>query len=155
MFAYQNEKFMKKAMLLMGLVVATITLKAQIIISGKIKDNKGKPLPGASVSLKGSYDGGVVDSLGNFKFATTEKGDFILTVVHIGYKPYEQQITIGKNAITLDISLKEQLDELKAVTVTAGAFAASDTKRAATVLSPLDIVTVAGSNGDVSSAVKT
>ncbi|HEY6976626.1 MAG TPA: TonB-dependent receptor [Chitinophagaceae bacterium] len=146
---------MKTWVLLIGLAIASISAYAQVTVSGKVKDNKGRPLPGASVSLKGTYDGTVVDSLGNFKFTTSEKGDFTLVVNIIGYNDFEQKITIGKEPIVLNISLKEKLDELKAVTVTAGAFAAGDSKRAATVLSPIDVVTVAGANGDVSSAVKT
>ena len=121
--------------LLIGLVIVSINLYAQITVSGKVKDNKGRPLPGASVSLKGTYDGTVVDSLGNFKFTTSEKGDFSLVVNMLGYNDFEQKITIGKEPIVLNISLKEKLDELKAVTVTAGSFAAGDSKRAATVLS--------------------
>ena len=141
--------------MLMGLIICSISLFAQVTISGKVKDNKGKPLQGASVALKDSYDGTVVDSLGNYKFTTTEKGDQVLSITMSGYKTFEQKITIAQSSIVIETSLKEELNELKAVTVTAGAFAAGDAKKAATVLTPLDIVTVAGSNGDVSSAVKT
>ena len=141
--------------MLMGLIICSISLFAQVTISGKVKDNKGRPLQGASVALKDSYDGTVVDSLGNYKFTTTEKGDQVLSITMSGYKTFEQKITIAQSSIVVDASLKEELNELKAVTVTAGAFAAGDAKKAATVLTPLDIVTVAGSNGDVSSAVKT
>lgn len=139
----------------MGLFTVIVQAEAQVTISGKVTDNKGRPLPGASVSLKDSYDGTIVDSLGNFSFSTTEHGLQILTVTELGYNAFEKQVSIDKDPVKVEVSLKEQLDELKAVTVTAGAFAASDTKRAAVVLSPLDIVTVAGANGDVSSAVKT
>jgi len=146
---------MKRMMMLMGLIICSISLFAQVTISGKVKDNKGRPLQGASVALKDSYDGTVVDSLGNYKFTTTEKGDLVLSITMSGYKTFEQKITIAQSSIVIETSLKEELNELKAVTVTAGAFAAGDAKKAATVLTPLDIVTVAGSNGDVSSAVKT
>ena len=142
-------------MMLMGLIICSISLFAQVTISGKVKDNKGRPLQGASVALKDSYDGTVVDSLGNYKFTTTEKGDQVLSITMSGYKTFEQKITIAQSSIVIETSLKEELNELKTVTVTAGAFAAGDAKKAATVLTPLDIVTVAGSNGDVSSAVKT
>ena len=141
--------------MLIGLIICSISLFAQVTISGKVKDNKGRPLQGASVALKDSYDGTVVDSLGNYKFTTTEKGDQVLSITMSGYKTFEQKITIAQSSIVIETSLKEELNELKAVTVTAGAFAAGDAKKAATVLTPLDIVTVAGSNGDVSSAVKT
>lgn len=146
---------MKRMTLLMGWILCSIGLFAQVTISGKVKDNRGRPLQGASVALKDTYDGAVVDSLGNYKFTTTEKGEQILSITMSGYKSFEQKVTIAQSTIVVDASLKEELNELKAVTVTAGAFAASDAKKAATVLTPLDIVTVAGSNGDVSSAVKT
>src|SRR3954468_6969489 len=146
---------MKRMTMLMGLIICSISLLAQLTISGKVKDNRGRALQGASVSLKDTYDGAVTDSLGNYKFTTTEKGDHILNITISGYKTFEQKITIAQAPIVVDASLKEELNELKAVTVTAGAFAAGDAKKAATVLTPLDIVTVAGSNGDVSSAVKT
>ena len=51
--------------------------------------------------------------------------------------------------------LKEELSELKAVTVISGSFAAGDTKRAATVLNSIDVVTVGGGNADITAAVKT
>src|SRR5205823_3203886 len=104
---------MKKMALLMGLIIISVSLYEQVTISGKVKDNKGRPLPGTSVSIKGTYDGTVVDSLGNFKFTTSEKGDFSLVVGILGYNDYEQKITIGKEPIVLNISLKEKLDELK------------------------------------------
>ena len=68
--------------MLIGLVICSTSLFAQVTISGKVKDNKGRPLPGASVSLKDTYDGTVVDSFGNFKFTTTEKGS-ILSIINV------------------------------------------------------------------------
>lgn len=126
---------------------------AQTTISGKIKDHKGKPLAGASISLKGSYDGAVSDSAGHFQFTTTEKDTVRCVVSSMGFKTYEQLLTLNGAPIKLDVSLKEQLDELRAVTVTAGAFA-TGSKRGA-VLSSLDIATTAGSNADITAALKT
>jgi hypothetical protein len=137
-----------------GLMMAS-QLYSQTVIHGKLKDNKGRPIPGASVSIKDSYDGGVADSLGTYKFSTTEKGDQILIATNIGYRSFEQKITIGSQPIVVDIMLKEELSELKAVTVISGSFAAGDTKRAATVLNSIDVVTVGGGNADITAAVKT
>jgi hypothetical protein len=131
------------------------TVSGQVVISGKIKDNKGKPVAGASISLKDTYDGSVSDSTGNYAFTASEKGDYIFLVTNIGYKPYEQKITVGATAITIDVFIKEELSELKAVTVISGSFAAGDTKRAATVLNSLDVATVGGGNADITSAVRT
>src|SRR5258705_10900492 len=57
--------------------------------------------------------------------------------------------------MTIDIVLKEEITELSAVVISAGIFEASDRKRAAAVLNPIDIVTTASANGDVTGALKT
>ena len=41
---------------------------AQTLISGKVKDLKNKPIPGASISVKNSFDGATSDSSGNYSF---------------------------------------------------------------------------------------
>ncbi len=151
----RQSKNMKKLVVVFALILAAIQGFAQVTISGKVKDNKNRPLPGAAISLKGSYDGAVADSMGNFKFSTTEKGEFLLTITNVGNKTFEQKVILDKEPIVIEAELKELLDELKAVTVTAGSFAAGDSKRAATVLSSLDVLTVGGGNADISSAVKT
>lgn len=138
-------------LLLVGVMTST---KAQTTISGKIKDNKGKPLHGASISLKDTYDGATSDSLGNYKFRTTEKGAQTLLATSIGFKLQEQSINIAGQSMQIDFTLREEPNELKAVVVSAGTFEASDTKRT-TVLNPIDIVTTASANADVTGAIRT
>ncbi len=127
---------------------------AQVKISGKVSDNRNRPLAGISISLLNSYDGATSDSLGNYSFSTTEKGEQILQVTSAAYKPFEQQVSLAKEPQTINISLKEQVTELKAVVISAGTFEAGDQKRAS-ALSPIDIVTTASANGDITSALKT
>ena len=127
---------------------------AQVLISGKVKDNRGRPVPGASIAIKDSYDGATSDSTGRYHFKTTEKGARLLTVSSIGFKPFEGPIRVTTDTAGLDIILKEEPNELKAVTITAGSFAAGDSKRGA-VMSSLDIATTAGSNADITAALKT
>ena len=127
---------------------------AQVTISGKVRDRK-KPISGVNIVLKDTYDGATSDSLGRFSFKTSEKGDFVLAATSVGYIAFEQKIKIGDEPITVDIALKEEVTELNAVTVTAGTFEASDKKKAATVLDPIDIVTTASANGDITGALKT
>ena len=146
---------MKKLTVLIIIISGLLNANAQVTVSGKIKDYKGKPVAGASVSLKDTYDGAVSDSTGKYTFVASEKGEFTFLVTNIGYRSFEQKITIGTAPITMDASIKEELSELKAVTVISGSFAAGDTKRAATVLTSLDIVTVGGGNADITSAVRT
>lgn len=126
---------------------------AQIIISGAVKDGK-MPVSGASIVIKDSYDGAITDSSGKFRFRTTEKGEQTLVVSAVGYKSYEEKVSLNGNIQNLLIVLKEQVSEMRAVVITAGTFEASDRKRA-TVLNSLDIVTTASANADVTGAIKT
>ncbi len=127
---------------------------AQVKISGKVTDNKNKPMAGVSIQLVDTYDGATTDSLGNYFFITDEKGEKELQVTSAGYLPVTQKIVIGAGALLQNITLKEQVTELKAVVISAGTFEASDKAKGA-VLSSLDVVTTPSANGDVTSAFKT
>ncbi len=148
---------MKRLILCLILVSASFCFQAfaQVTIKGIVKDNKSKPLAGISITLKDTYDGATSDSLGRYSFTTTEKGEQSLTASAIGYKPFEQKIKIESSPVTVDIPLKEEVTELRAVVLTAGTFEASDRKKAAAVLDPIDIVTTASANGDITGALKT
>ncbi len=128
---------------------------AQSTIKGMVKNARSKPVYGVSISLKDSYDGATTDSSGKFSFTTTEKGEQLLLASAVGYKPYEQKVQVEGKEINITITLKEEITELDAVTISAGTFEASDRKRAAAVLDPLDIVTTASANGDITGALKT
>jgi vitamin B12 transporter len=143
---------MKRVLTLLILMVG-MAAKAQVKVSGKVTDTKGKPVAGVSITLKNTYDGSTTDSLGNFSFSTTEKGTQLIETSIIGYRPFEQDIKIGTSPVVLNISLKELVTELKAVVISAGSFVASDKNKGA-VLSALDIVTTPSANGDVTSAFK-
>ena len=147
---------MKRLILfLLVIITAEMELSAQVTIKGIVKDNKDKPVPGASITIKDSYDGATADSSGSYSFKTTEKGKQLIVVTNIGFKTVEQPISIEGATITLDITLKQEVTELTAVVLSAGSFEASDRKRAAAVLDPIDIVTTASANGDITGALKT
>ncbi len=136
------------------ILLASFKSKAQVTISGRVLDNKNKSVPATSITIKNSYDGATSDSAGNYFFSTDAKGDQILEISATGYKPFEQKINLSGTSQVINISLRELVTELNAVMITAGAFEASDQKKA-TVLNPIDIVTTASANGDVTGAIKT
>jgi hypothetical protein len=142
-----------KISLLWVLLLGTITLQAQVRVSGKITDNRNKPLGGVSINIKDSYDGATTDSLGNYTFTTTEKGDQVIELTIIGYQSVSQKINISSAPVTFNFSLKELVTEMKAVVISAGSFEASDKKKGA-VLTDIDIVTTPSANGDITSAFK-
>lgn len=139
------------------LMVTTISIQglSQVTIKGVVKDNKSKPIPGVSITLKDTYDGATSDSSGKYSFKSSEKGEQLLTATAINYKPFEQRVKMEGGVLTIDITLKEEVTELSAVVITAGTFEASDKKRATAVLDPIDIVTTASANGDITGALKT
>lgn len=151
----QNKTAMKKMILPWLFVILALASMAQVKISGTVKDNRNRSLVGVSITIVNTYDGATSDSLGKFSIKTTEKGSFIIEAKTLGYKTVNQPVTIAKEPIVLNFILKEEISELRAVTVTAGSFEAGDKKRAATVLTALDIYTTGGSNADITSAVKT
>ena len=148
-------KYLRTALLIVAITTLFQNLNAQVTIKGVVKDHKGTPVAGASVSIQDSYDGGTTDSSGKFSFKTFEKGDKVLQVTSIGYKMFEQPIKIESGILTIDATLKLEISELTAVVLSAGTFEASDRKKAAAVLDPIDIVTTASANGDVTGALKT
>lgn len=128
---------------------------SQTAISGVITGDRKKPLSGVSISIKDSYDGTTTDSLGRFHFTTAEKGTAIITASFVGYKNYEQPFTIvAGQPLQVTVELKEEINELNAVVITAGTFEASDEKKT-TVLKSLDVATTASANADISAALRT
>ncbi|MFY0591522.1 TonB-dependent receptor [Roseivirga sp.] len=136
------------------ILISTVNAWSQTLIKGKVSDNKGESIPGANVYVKDSFDGTSTKSDGSFSFETTETGDKILIVSFIGYKTLEQAIKIDGKVIDLNLIIKEAINKLDGVTITAGAFEASDVKKI-TVLKPLDIVTTASAAGDIMGAINT
>jgi vitamin B12 transporter len=137
--------------LLMALIIFSV--KGQVKISGKVVDNKNRPLAGISIVIKNTYDGATSDSSGNFVISTSEKGEQLIEASSSGYRSFEQKITIASADIKISITLKELITELKAVVITAGSFEASDKKKGA-VLTDIDVVTTPSANGDVTAAFK-
>jgi hypothetical protein len=126
---------------------------SQTLIKGKVTDRKGETLIGASVAIKGSYDGATVDTVGNYAFKTRKKDSVTIISTFIGYDNFEQKIVLNAPIIELNIQLKEAFNELNAVVITAGTFEASDNKRMV-MLRPMDIVTTAGGGADVVSVMQ-
>ena len=152
---YYCDKFITmKSGLVFLLVFWGMASFAQVNISGKMTDQKNRPLAGASIIIRDSYDGTTTDSSGFFSFTTTERGAKVLEATLLGYNTYIKNIIIENKDIQININVKEQVTELSAVVITAGAFEASDRKKT-TVLTSLDIVTTASAEGDITGALKT
>lgn len=124
-------------------------------ISGKVLGRNNKPLKDVSVTLKDTYDGATTDGTGNYKFETSEKGSQTLIFSHPKFIEIEKSIQVEDKNLILNAELKESVSEIDAVVISAGSIEASDKKRATTLLTPIDVYTTAGANGQISSALET
>ncbi|NNC44648.1 MAG: TonB-dependent receptor [Winogradskyella sp.] len=126
---------------------------AQNEISGTLTDFKGEPIIGANVYLEGTYDGATTDEQGAFSFITEETGTHILVLSFLSYetKRITTDVTKMKN---LQIKLREDVNTLETVVLSAGTFEANDNSKVS-VLKPLDVVTTASALGDFVGALQT
>lgn len=69
----------------------------QFSLSGRIKDDSGKPLAGANVVLAGTYLGTVSDEEGGFYFSHLPSGTYRLRVSFIGYETFEKIVELSKD----------------------------------------------------------
>lgn len=82
-------------------------------ITGQITDDKGSPIPGASIQVKGTRTGVTAGADGSFKLSVPAGSD-VLLVSFIGYTSQEVNIS-GKSGIT--VSLKQENTTLTDVVV--------------------------------------
>jgi outer membrane cobalamin receptor len=146
---------MKTIFIILSLLILQIGAIAQIRISGQVTDHKKLPLPGANVYLQDTYEGTTADSLGRFNLKTKLNGTQQLSVSFIGYKPFLRKLDLDSaKTIMLNIVLQESDDQMDEVVINAGAFEASDEKKAV-VLHVLDIATTPSAQGDIFGALGT
>lgn len=83
------------------------------VITGKVTDTSGLPLPGVTVIVKGKSQGTVTDVNGNFRLENVSQGD-VLVFSFVGMKNLE--VTLGNQA-QINVVLESQLTDLEEVVV--------------------------------------
>lgn len=145
---------MKKFIHLIVLFLTIQNLNSQSsTISGIVTGNDNAPIIGANVFIEESYDGTVTEIDGSFQFTSDLQGVQNLQISYLGYetKNIKADVSTFRN---LDIKLRESAATLDAVEISASTFKAGDNSKLA-VLKPIDMVTTAGSMGDVIAAIQT
>jgi vitamin B12 transporter len=147
----------KIIILLTSLLLTAFSICAQEFrLSGLVVDEFNDPIIGANIMVKGTYSGTTTEFDGSFKLTITQERPCIIAVSYLGYStteiPIEDTTTDSLDLATIKLKPKE--NELRTVTITAGAFEASDEKRG-TVMKSLDIVTTAGATADIAGALNT
>jgi len=143
---------MNKLITLLCLSLINLSI-AQTTISGKVIDTKGIPIAGANVYLDGTYDGATSLEDGSFVFTTEEEGTQALVISYLSYETKTIVDEVNKLS-NLQIKLREDVESLDAVVLSAGAFEANDNSKVS-VLKALDVVTTASALGDFVGALQT
>ena len=137
-----------------ALLLISAPLLAQSVISGTVVNQSGETLIGANVFIQGTYDGSSTDVDGYYSFETEHSGEVILAVSYLGFEEQTIPVLIDGTNKTINFTLKESINKMAAVVISAGAFQGG-TGTKSEVLKPLDIVTTAGATADIASALNT
>lgn len=140
-------------MLVVATIFTSIHVSAQTEISGRVIEYNGRPIMGANVYLEGTYDGVSTDIEGRFLFETSELGIQDLVISFLSYETYRLTADVSTMR-TITIKLREDVNSLDTVVISAGTFEASDNSKVS-VLKPLDVVTTASALGDFVGALQT
>jgi outer membrane cobalamin receptor len=110
---------LKIAVLLFALFPLTgmAQLNGSYILSGKVNDDKGQPLIGATVSIKGTTNGTATDTTGKFSLTTNAKLPYTLVFKALGYQPQEFLIKNAGSALNIQLTTQSLL--INEVVVTA------------------------------------
>ncbi|MFT7070786.1 MAG: hypothetical protein ACJAZY_003686, partial [Spirosomataceae bacterium] len=118
-----------------------------------VVQKNGEPIPFANIQLEGTYDGASTNEEGIFSFKTSKTGSAEVKITMVGFLPFSQSIELSKGSVKLNATMKEEINALNAVVVTAGTFEASDRNKMV-MLKPLDIVTTAGGQADITTVMQ-
>lgn len=106
-------------------------ITAQTIVAGKITDDNGEPLPGASVLEKGTTNGTITDVNGIFELSA--QPDAVLLISFIGFT--SEEVAIG-NRTTIDVSLVPDIQSLQELVVVG--YGTQSRKQLTTSISSID-----------------
>ncbi|MDR0560930.1 MAG: SusC/RagA family TonB-linked outer membrane protein [Prevotellaceae bacterium] len=106
---------MRTSVAALFMCACSISLFAQGRITGKVSDEQGEPLAGASVVMKGTNNGVSTDVNGNYSISVTG-ADNVLVFSFMSY--VSQEITVGRKTV-IDVVLAEDATQLDEVVVTA------------------------------------
>jgi len=112
---YDRTVTKSKAMaLLLLLSIATVcTLHAQtVVVKGKVTNDSGEALPGASIIVKGTKTGVNTNDAGNFEIKVSPKATLVISSV--GYAPQDVRVN---NQTQLNVMLSLVVKEMEQVVV--------------------------------------
>ncbi|MDQ6609503.1 MAG: carboxypeptidase-like regulatory domain-containing protein, partial [Bacteroidota bacterium] len=88
-------------LLLFAIFISTISwAQNRGTINGKVTDDNGQPMPGATVTIRESGVSTISDNNGLFSFSNVRTGRATLVVSFVGFADREQTVNVGDEGVT-------------------------------------------------------
>jgi len=126
-------------LLLLLLAIIPSIIFAQNSVTGKVSDNTGKAVTGASVIASPTGKGSTTDNEGKYTLELNE-GTYTLTVSYVGFATQKKTLTVSGSTV-VDFTLEESYGDLSEVTVSVGTRNLQRTKT--TTPLPVDVLSTA------------
>jgi outer membrane receptor protein involved in Fe transport len=99
------SKMFTNAIFTLLFCITGLTVSAQsVVISGSVIDKLTRePIPGASITVKGTTSGSSTGPSGKYSFSTTQKAPFTLVISFLGYASVEREITGNTSGIMTEL----------------------------------------------------
>lgn len=104
-------------LVLFALLLGNMYLFAQVkrTVTGVVRDNTGKPLPSATITIKGTTQSVVTDEDGRYSL-TIDKNNAVIVISSVGFT--SKEMAVG-SASTLDATITSSVTDMNEVIVTA------------------------------------
>lgn len=88
-------------------------------VTGRIVDEQGNPVLGATVFIKELKKGAQTNEKGEFTIPGIAPGNYTLSISFIGYQAQEKSITVADATVTVQVVLKAAMERLQETVVSA------------------------------------
>ncbi|MCP4456623.1 MAG: carboxypeptidase-like regulatory domain-containing protein [Cytophagales bacterium] len=108
---------MRILLVLLFAVLVSSSIAQQL--TGKTLDEKGEPLPFATIHILGTTTGTTSNSNGAYHL-NLDPGKYTIVVQYVGYQKEQKEIKVGSSNFEIDFQLLPEVFKLREVVVTAG-----------------------------------
>jgi len=122
------------------------------VVTGRVQDATGAPVPYANVQLQGTTDGAATDETGYFRFQTRQHGAATLRASAVGSETITRSVRLqAGDTTTVQVTLSSESVKLDEAIVT-GTYSTGPGET--TTLDPTEAVTTPGAAGDLFRALQ-
>ena len=137
---------MNRFFYLLLLISASVSAQNTYKLIGTITDKStGIPLPQATVYIKELKKGSIANANGEYELAGLPKGNYTLLFSYLGYQTATKKVSTGQQT-RIDISLKEQAEQISEVIVSAKTIAHQKKEESM----PITVIDMSNMRGTVS-----